>query len=346
MILLLAILILVSVPIQRANAVELTAPEVTGSAAQYIQKETGDFGSALLDLARNVVTSLRPDLKEAAGVCLGLLATVLLVSLIQGLSDGSKKTAILGGTGAVTATFLLSANSMIELGKDTVLKLCEYGKLLLPVMTAGLAAQGAAMTSGALYAGTAFFIALLSGLIGKILIPMVYLFIGTSVANCATGESMLKRVGELIKWVLVWCLKTIVALFTGYLGLTGIVSGTSEAAVLKAAKTAISTAVPVVGGALSNAAESVLAGAAVAKNAAGIYGILAVLAIFLEPFLKIGIHYLLLKITAAVNAIFGCKELSGLIADFSEALGFLLAMTASVSVLLLISSVCYLKGVG
>ena len=82
------------------------------------------------------------------------------------------------------------------------------------------------------------------------------------------------------------------------------------------------------------------------KNAAGIYGIVAVLAIFLEPFLRIGMHYLMLKLTAAVTAIFGCKEMTDLIGSFSEAMGFLLAMTGSVCILLLISTVCFLKGVG
>ena len=82
------------------------------------------------------------------------------------------------------------------------------------------------------------------------------------------------------------------------------------------------------------------------KNAAGIYGILALLAILLRPFLKIGIHYLLLKATAAVCSVFGSKSTVGLIEDFSAAMGLLLAMTGSVCLLLLISTVCFMKGVG
>ena len=38
------------------------------------------------------------------------------------------------------------------------------------------------------------------------------------------------------------------------------------------------------------------------KNAAGIYGILAAGAIFLEPFLKIAAHYLSLKVTGSLCA--------------------------------------------
>ena len=167
-----------------------------------------------------------------------------------------------------------------------------------------------------------------------------------SAANSATGEALLKRIRDLLKWVMSWCLKTVLTVFTTYMGLTGVVSGTADAAAVKAAKTAISAAVPVVGGILSNATESVLVGAGLMKNVAGIYGIFAVLAIFLEPFLKIGIHYLMLKLTAAACGVFGCKEMTDLIGDFSEAMGLLLAMTGSVCLMLLISMVCFLKGVG
>ena len=101
-----------------------------------------------------------------------------------------------------------------------------------------------------------------------------------------------------------------------------------------------------VGGILSDASEAVLVSAGTVKNAAGIYGMLAVIAIWIGPFLKIGLHYLLLKLTGAVCAIFGSKEMSGLVGDFSSAMGMLLAMTGSVCLMLMISLVCFMRGVG
>ena len=130
------------------------------------------------------------------------------------------------------------------------------------------------------------------------------------------------------------------------MSITGVVSGTTDAAALKAAKMTISSVVPVVGGILSDASESVLVSAGLMKNAAGIYGILAILAVFLEPFLRIGAHYLILKLTAALCGVFGSKQMTELIGDFSSAMGLLLAMTGATCLLLLISTVCFMKGVG
>ena len=115
---------------------------------------------------------------------------------------------------------------------------------------------------------------------------------------------------------------------------------------MKATKMTIKSVVPVVGGILSDASETILVGAGVMKSAAGIYGIFAVLAICITPFLQIGMQYLLLKTTAAVCGIFGYKPAVSLIEDFSSGMGFVLAMTGTVCVLLLISIVCFMKGIG
>ena len=130
------------------------------------------------------------------------------------------------------------------------------------------------------------------------------------------------------------------------MGITGVISGTTDAATLKAAKLTISGVVPVVGGILSDASEAVLVSAGLVRNAAGIYGIFAILAIFLTPFLRIGCHYLLLKLTGTLCAVFGVKRCTDLIGDFTTAMGLLLAMTGSVCLLQLISTVCFLRGVG
>jgi stage III sporulation protein AE len=160
------------------------------------------------------------------------------------------------------------------------------------------------------------------------------------------GEEYLRKLADSIKSFLSWLLKTMLIVFTTYMSITGVVSGTADAAALKAAKVTISTAVPVVGGILSDASEAVLVSAGVVKNTAGIYGIFAVLALIAEPFLRIGVHYLILKLTTAVCGIFGSKRITGLIGDFTSVMGLLLAMTGTVCLMILISTVCFLRGVG
>lgn len=325
---------------------QLTAPQVPQSGAQLMPSDTDSFGEALWQLARDALAGLNPDLSEAAGLCLGILAVVLFISILK-LSPGwGEKTADFVGAVGICVLLLQSSNSLISLGTETIAEISDYGKLLLPVMASALAAQGSVTASTALYAGTALFDAVLCSLITKLLMPAIYIYLTLSAANAALGEEVLKKLAGFVKWLSVWILKTILYIFTGYMGITGVISGTTDAAALKAAKLTISGAVPVVGGILADASEAVLVGAGVVRNAAGIYGILAVLAVFAGPFLKIGCHYLLIKLTGAVCAVFGAKRCTDLVGDFSTAMGLLLAITGSVCLLQMISTVCFLRGVG
>ena len=72
---------------------------------------------------------------------------------------------------------------------------------------------------------------------------------------------------------------------------------------------------------------------------------LAILAVCFEPFALIGIQYLLLKLTAAICSVFATKQATELISDFSDAMGMLLAITGTICLMLLICTVCFMKGV-
>ena len=65
-----------------------------------------------------------------------------------------------------------------------------------------------------------------------------------------------------------------------------------------------------------------------------------------KPFLKIGIQYLVLKAVASVCLMVEGDSIAGLLEDVSSAMGLLLGITGSVCVLLLISTVCFMKGFG
>ena len=75
------------------------------------------------------------------------------------------------------------------------------------------------------------------------------------------------------------------------------------------------------------------------------YGLLTVIALLVGPFTRIGIQYLMLKVTSGLCQTLDSKEVASLIHDFSSVMGILLAMTGAVSVIFLISIICFMKGV-
>ena len=288
----------------------------------------------------------KPQLIGSGKIALTVIGTTMLVGVLKSREGIGKETVSLVAVIAVSCCLLQPAGTQVAVAKETVLQLSAYGKLLLPVMTAALAAQGGTATSVALYTATVAFDGFLSTLISGLLLPMVYIYLVLAVAHSALDDAMLKRLRNLIKSIMTWTLKILLYIFTAYISISGVVSGAADQSALKAAKLTISSMVPVVGSILSDASEAVLVGASVVKNTAGIGGTLVVIAIAIVPFFQIGLHYLCLKLTAAVCALFSEKQISGLIEDFSSAMGFLLAMTGSMCLIFLVSLVCFLRGVG
>ena len=176
-------------------------------------------------------------------------------------------------------------------------------------------------------------------LLDQLLLPLVDLYVAASVAYTALGNEGLKRVAGALKWVVTTVLTLLLLAFVGYLTVSGVIAGTTDAAAVKAAKFAVSSAVPVVGGILSDAAETVLAGAGILRNTVGVFGMLAVLAMCVVPFLQLGIHYLAYKAAAALTATASQGRVAGLIDSIGGAFGLVLGMTGASALLLLISLV-------
>ena len=103
-------------------------------------------------------------------------------------------------------------------------------------------------------------------LIQNLLIPLCYAYVAANVAWAALGNDGLKRIGGLLKWLITILLSVVLLAFIAYLNLSGVISGGADAATVKAAKFTISNLVPVVGGVISDTAETLLAGASVLRK--------------------------------------------------------------------------------
>ncbi len=328
-----------------AYCAEITPPAVPQAGETYMPPETESFSEGLWYVIKTAIGTINPGIKEAAGVCFSLFGVVLLVALLKDFSKDSQKTVMLAAVVGVGALLLSASNSLIRLATNTITELSDYGKLLLPVMATALAAQGGTSSSAAMYTGSALFCTVLTSLLTKLVVPLIYIFICLSIAWGAIGEESLKSIRDFVKWLTTWSMKIVLYIFSGYMGVTKIVTGSVDASALRAAKLTISGMVPVVGKIISDSSETILVSTGIVKNAAGIYGLLAILSVLIGPFIKIGVQYLLFKLTAAICDIFGIKQISGLISDFSKAMGIALGMIGILGMMLMISTVCFMKGV-
>jgi stage III sporulation protein AE len=336
------ILAIIVVPVM---AEDITAPPAPEEAEKYMPDEPQSFSEGLVYIIKMAISDIEPELASAGSLCATVIAVSLLYSVTKQFLGQSKYVADLVATVLVGLLLLLPTNTMIGLGRQTVENLSNYGKLLIPVMTTSLAAEGAVTTSGALYGGTTAFSAMLNGAISNCIIPLLYIYLCLSLINSILSDDSLKRLRDLAKGMTVWSMKTIMYIYTAYMTITGVISGTVDASALKATKLAISTAVPIIGGVLSDASETVLLSAGITKNAVGIYGLLVMISLWIGPFIKIGTQYLLLKLAGMVAGLFASKQFVELLTDFTSAMGMVLSMIGVQTLLLIVSTVCFMRGV-
>ena len=344
LLLLLPLLALSAGASQTMDEVEIELP---AEAQAYMPDSENGFLSGLLEVLQKAFLAVVPGLRESVAVCAGVLAATILCALFQAGDTGLRTpTANLLGAAAIGALLLRQTDVLIRQGLETIQAISDFGKLLLPVMSASLVASGGSVTASALYLGTALFDSVLSSLISKLLAPLLYLFLALSLGSAAIGGCMLGRMRDFFKNVITWGLKGILSVFSAYMAITGVVSGSADATAVKLTKMTISGMVPVVGGILSDATETVLVGASAVRSTAGVTGLLAVLALTAVPFLELVMQYLLLKLTSALCGVVGTPEHGAVTEGFAQAMGLILAMVGTGCLLQLISIVCFMKGVG
>ena len=221
----------------------------------------------------------------------------------------------------------------------------DFSGLLLPAMATLTAATGGVSGAAVRQGATVLCSSLLIRGIDGLLVPLLYAYIAACCAHAALGSDGLKKLAALIKGTIVFLLTAGLLVFVGYLTASGAIAGSADAAAVKAAKMTISRAIPVVGGILSDAAETVLAGAGVLRGTVGVVGMLVVLAICLTPFLQLALHYLTYKGAAALTGTVAGPRLSGLMDNLGGAFGLILGMTGSCALVLLFSIVSAVSAV-
>ncbi|MCL2408802.1 MAG: stage III sporulation protein AE [Oscillospiraceae bacterium] len=283
---------------------------------------------------------LRSGLRDA--VLIVLIA--VLCSLVSTAFGGTGANyAVLVGVLAIAAVSVTSANSFIGLGRQTLNELDAFSRMLLPALTGAAASSGAITSAAAKYAATVLFMNIMITISNGVIMPLILAYIAVSIADAVSVSSTLAGAGELLKWLARTILTVLIIAFIAYMAITGVITGTSDAVAIRAAKVAISTVLPVVGSIIADASETMLVGASVLRNAVGIFGLLAVSAICIIPFLRLGISYLLFKAAGAISGAISDKKIGRLVNAISSAFGLALAMVGVSALMMYVSIISVIR---
>ena len=147
------------------------------------------------------------------------------------------------------------------------------------------------------------------------------------------------------RWCAVTAMTAVTLAFSAYMAISGVIAGSTDAIVVKTAKTVISSALPVVGGILSDSASLLLSAASFIRNTAGVFSLIGVCALCAGPFASLGVKMLLYKATAAAADILPGGRLSRLINEMGSAFGMLLSLVGCCGIMLFLSIMSGMRAV-
>ena len=348
---LLALALLTAFPCLGAEAEwELSGlDQVLEQAEQYGIGEETQLDQGLSGRLSDAAGQLAGLARKSAVTGLKLLAVVLLCALAGSMCPPDSRAGLeaveAAGALSITALTMTDMASMVGLGRETLMRMDMFAQSLLPVMAMLTDATGGVTAAAARQGATVLFSQLLMTAMDRLLVPLVYAYVAVSCAAAAVDSPGLQKLAALVKSAAAFLLTALLLAFVGYLTASGAIAGSVDASAVKAAKLAISRAIPVVGGVLADASETVLAGAGALRGTVGVIGLLVVLAICLTPFLRLAAQYLLYKLTAALCAAVAQSRLSRLIDAIGGAVGLVLGMTGAGALVLLISLVSAVSAV-
>lgn len=291
-----------------------------------------DLGTIFCTIWENSRQATAGLIKSALFTVSKTAVVMILCGCVSGFSSNTKMPSVIltmAGALGITAAISGDLTGMLSLCTTTAEELSVFSGSMIPVVLTAVTLCGAP-TSGAMScAATVFALNFCITLITSVLIPAVSAYIVMITVNAALGNGMLTRLAEFVRWAVSGILKILMTIFIGYVTVFGAVGRSIDSATVRAAKFAMSGTIPVVGGILSNAAETVLSSAVVLKNSVGIFGMVCAASICLFPFLRIGLNYLLFRTGTAILSPICPPSLLGLMDGITNSFRLILGMLGS-----------------
>ena len=265
--------------------------------------------------------------------------TIIVICLLKNLLTGM--TSELGGKStnevvhvvcysAIIVILMTGAVKVIKTVTHTIDVLSAFSEAVFPVLLTLLAAVGGA-SGVAVYQP---FMAVLSGsiikLVQTIIVPAFIATIVFSVVGNISKNVKLDKLTKLFKSAAGWLIGIVFGLFATFLTAQGITGGVIDRLSFNAAKFAMSSYVPILGGYLSDGFDLLSASMVLVKNAVGLTGVAVLLAVVLFPLLQLVVFMLGLRLTAAIAEPVGDARTSSVLGSLADNMSLLITALTGV----------------
>ena len=321
---------------------------VRDSLPDRLENDISENGeSAVASLGAEYIASLAASaLKAAFAYSVKPLAAVIGVLLLSALLNSAGAAAAggeavaLSSAVSVTVTIFGAITPLFKLTSDTLSGIGLIMKGILPVMTGIYAMSGNITAASVNSTWLMLLLTFLETLTESLLMPLLCTctgFIAVTTLSRFTGAPNMSGVSGELKKALTFLLAAAGTVFTTVMAHQTALAKSADSVALRSLKFASGNMIPVIGGALGEAADGYLAGVSLIRSASGTLAAAAVISYVLPALLKIAVLRAGLSAVAAGAEIMGRGKEAAVVREAGEVLGIAVALICTASVLSVIA---------
>lgn len=301
----------------------LQGESLTDRLLAYIQGEEVDYeglGKKISEVLFEKVVEILPAFACIAAITLlaGLIATLRV-----GANSNTSADMIYLISYASTLIPLISVlTEIFEISLESISQMQTQMQIVFPIMLTLMAASGETLTVAVCKPAVAFFTNSIVSVIYSVVFPITVTVIAFSMASNLTKELKISKFGGFFKSINKWLIGVCISVFGLFFTLQGLTAATRDGIVRRAAKYAIGTGIPIVGGFLSGGFDLAVAGSVLIKNSLGSMSIFLMASVLFEPLLLLIAVNLLLRFTSAITQPFGDSRISDFLGETADNLNY------------------------
>lgn len=301
----------------------------------------GDEVLNVKNVLKAIVTGFFSEAKGCFSTLVSILAISLLFSLLNNIK-GEFNSATVSET-AFFVCYLLLATQILKVFADvaslvtsSVKSVSVFISAAAPVLMTMLITTGAISAAATINPTILFAAQIVTIVAEKFFIPLLYSSTALYIVSEVNETIKVSKFADFLKKTVRWSLSLILTIFVSVLGIQGFCSATLDTTAAKTARYLVGTAVPVVGGIISETLETVVGCSRVIKNATGATGVIVVLVIATAPILKILAVSTAFYLGAAVLEPITDRRISNMMSSVASVTSLMAAIIVTIAVLFII----------
>ena len=324
---------------QILDEMNINQKNVFGSTSFYekVQKLlSGDFGNSYSSFFNAFLGTVVGDISKYIPIFCMIIIVGIFSSIISSLrsqktKNGTGEVVHFACFGVICLLLSFSVVGMFSGVKDCLVSIKTQMDIIFPMLLTFLSSIGASVSVGVYQPAVAILSQVVVSIFLYVIMPLfVFMFVLTVIAHFSSSIKLNKMI-DFFRTLIKWIASLTFGVFLAILGVQGIVASSVDGVSIRAAKFALKSYVPILGGYLSDGFNVAAAGSILIKNAVGVGGIFLLLACLVEPLVQIAVLSLILKLSSAILEPVGEQGISNFLHELSRLLGLLLMIFLAIS---------------